>query len=246
VLELNTYSIVARCSRTGELGVAMATAVPAVGALCPFVTPRVGAVATQAWVNPYLAIDALEHMAHGMQAGNALEAVLASEPSPHRRQIGVVDGSGRVANFTGKDCRPYAGHRRGDGVGVQGNMLAGPETLDAMQAAFEGEPDLDLSERLMRALEAGDTAGGDLRGKQSSVLKIFGAEAYPMLDLRVDEHPEPVAELRRVLGIARLQLVPFMTGVLRRNGPMPDPPDGGSDILLLPPPLRPGGGGSGP
>jgi uncharacterized Ntn-hydrolase superfamily protein len=246
VLQFNTFSIVARCARTGELGIAIATAVPAVGALCPFIVAGVGAVATQAWVNPYLAMDALDHMQNGMRAAEALQATLKPEPLGNLRQVGVVDAKGGAASFSGADCLPYAGHRLGEGLAIQGNMLKGPETLDAMQNAFATSPELNFSERLMRALEAGQAAGGDVRGKQSAALKIYSTEAYPLLDLRVDEHASPVAELRRVLGIARLQLLPFMAGVPRRNRTAAEFPEHDSDVLLVSPPLRPGGGGSGP
>ena len=246
MLELNTFSIVARCPRTGELGVAVATAVPAVGALCPFVSAGVGAAATQSWVNPYLAIDALEQMASGIGAADALERVLASDPCPDLRQIGLVDGTGHAASFTGAACSAHAGHRLGPGVAVQGNLLTGPETLDAMLATFAGTSDLDLAERLMRALEAGEAAGGDRRGKQSAALKVHGTEAYPLLDLRVDEHAAPVAELRRILAIARLQLLPFVAGVPGRNRPAAPLSESVMRMLRASPPDRPGGGGSGP
>ncbi|GJD53720.1 hypothetical protein OPKNFCMD_6498 [Methylobacterium crusticola] len=242
--ELTTFSIVARCPRTGDLGVAVATAVPAVGGLCPFVASGVGAVSTQSWVNPYLAIDALAAMAGGASGPDALAAVLGDDAGRALRQVGVVDAAGRAASHTGADCTPYAGHRLGDGMAVQGNMLTGPETLDAMARAFADAAEADLPERLMRALEAGDAAGGDKRGKQSAALKIHGTEAYPSLDLRVDEHAAPVTELRRVLEIARHQLVPFVAGMPRRGQPAAGLPADTAAMLLRPPPGRPGGGGS--
>ncbi|ADH90520.1 protein of unknown function DUF1028 [Ancylobacter novellus DSM 506] len=241
-----TFSIVARCPTTGRLGVAVATAVPAVGSMCPFTGAGTGAVSTQSWVNPYLALDVLDAIAGGQSALAAMEAVLAGDGSRELRQIGVVDGAGAAAAFTGADCTPWCGQEVGDGFAVQGNMLTGPEVIAAMAAAFRAGEGMPLDERLMRAMEAGDAAGGDKRGRQSASLRIQGEEAYPALDLRVDEHRQPVMELRRVLEIARLQLVPFVEGMPRRGVPPGPAPAEVTAMLALAPPDRPGGGGSGP
>ena len=245
-MQLNTFSIVARCPRTGRLGGAVSTAVPAVGAICLFSQPGVGAASSQSWCNPYLAIDALELMAAGQPGPAALDRVMAADPGRALRQFGVVDAAGHAASYTGADCTPWCGHRVGPGYAVQGNMLSGEAVIAGMEAAFLAAADEDLAERLMRALEAGQAGGGDKRGKQSAALKIHDREAYPWLDLRVDEHPAPVAELRRVLGIATLQLRPFLDAMPTRSGdgaPMPAEMTG---MLALSPPERPGGGGSGP
>ena len=241
-----TFSIVARCPSTGRLGVAVATAVPAVGSMCPFTRAGTGAVSTQSWVNPYLALDVLDAIAGGQSAPAALEAVLAGDASRELRQIGVVDGAGTAAAFTGANCTPWCGQEVGDGFAAQGNMLTSPEVIAAMAAAFRASEGMPLDERLMRAMEAGDAAGGDRRGRQSASLRLQGEEAYPALDLRVDEHPQPVAELRRVLEIARLQLVPFVEGMPRRGVPPGPAPEAVTAMLALAPPDRPGGGGSGP
>ncbi|MEW5882120.1 MAG: DUF1028 domain-containing protein [Pseudomonadota bacterium] len=214
---MNTFSIVARCERTGELGVAVATAVPAVGSMCPYVLAGVGAASTQSWVNPYLAVDALARMAQGESARAALAAVLAEDPESTVRQIGLIGARGPGVAFTGARCTPWCGQFTGVDFAIQGNMLTGEETLIAMRAVWLANPSADLAERLMAALEAGDAAGGDMRGKQSAALKIVSTEAYPLLDLRVDEHATPVAELRRVLGVARRQLLPFVAGMPRRS-----------------------------
>jgi uncharacterized Ntn-hydrolase superfamily protein len=245
MLELNTFSIVARCPRTAMLGVAVSTAVPAVGALCPYVLPAVGAVSTQSWVNPYLAIEALNLMRGGLAAPEALSRVLERDDAADLRQVGIVDARGGAAAWTGTGCTPWCGHRTGDGFAVQGNMLVGEETVLAMARAFEATDSLDLAERMMLALEAGQAAGGDKRGKQSASIKVFGQEDYPWLDLRVDEHPYPVAELRRILCIARLQLLPFVQGMPKRGAPAGALPEATAQMLLRPPPSRPGGGGSG-
>ncbi|MDF2998381.1 MAG: hypothetical protein K0R27_4018 [Xanthobacteraceae bacterium] len=241
-----TFSIVARCKETGRLGVAVATAVPAVGSMCPFTRAGVGAVSTQSWTNPYLAIAALEAMAAGAAAPDALAAVMASDEARDLRQIGVVDAQGRAAVWSGAACTQWFGHEIGDGFAVQGNMLTGGEVIAAMEEAFSASAGAPLDERLMRAMEAGDAAGGDRRGKQSSALRIHGAEDYPALDLRVDEHAEPVTELRRVLEIARLQLVPFTEGMPKRGAPPGPAPETVTTMLALSPPDRPGGGGSRP
>ncbi len=238
--ELNTFSIAARCPQTGQLGVAVASAVPAVGGLCPFLRAGIGAVTTQSWVNPYLAARILDGLADGQHPDAALAAALATDDRPDLRQLGLVDARGTGAAWTGAGCTPAAGHRTGAGYAVQGNMLAGPGVIDAMAQAFEESAARDLDERLMRALEAGDAAGGDRRGKQSAALKIVAGEDYPRLDLRVDEHAEPVAELRRVLAVARRQLVPFVAGMPRKNGPAGALPDDVVDMLLKPPAQRPG------
>jgi len=238
--ELNTFSIAARCPRTGQLGVAVASAVPAVGGLCPYLRAGIGAVTTQSWVNPYLAARILDGLGAGLGPDAALAAALATDDRPDLRQIGLVDEQGRAAAWTGAGCTAVAGHRTGAGYAVQGNMLAGPGVIDAMVLAFERSAAQHLDERLMRALEAGDAAGGDRRGKQSAALKIVAGEDYPCLDLRVDEHAEPVAELRRILGVARRQLVPFVAGMPRKDGPAGPLPEAVSAMLLLPPGERPG------
>lgn len=239
-----TFSIVARCPRTGQLGVAVSTAVPAVGALCPFVRAGVGAVSTQSWVNPYLALGALDRMAAGDTAQVALDAVLASDDSRDLRQIGVVDAKGGAAAWSGERCTGWFGHLVGDGFAVQGNMLVGEATIREMVNAFTASSGLDLAERLLLALEAGQRAGGDKRGRQSASLRVHATEDYPLVDLRVDEHAHPVPELRRIYTIAALQLLPFVNGMPRKGGPGVPAPDDVVKLLALPPPHRPGGGGS--
>jgi uncharacterized Ntn-hydrolase superfamily protein len=204
MIELNTFSIAARCSRSGMLGVAVSTAVPAVGAICSYVKSGVGAIATQSWVNPYLGIDGLKLLEAGKSAQEALDELIAADPRRDDRQLGIVDAQGRAASHTGASCVDWAGHEIGEGFSVQGNMLVGAATVEHMARAAENSRPLDLPERLMLVLEAGQAAGGDKRGKQSAALKVFNVEEYPWLDLRVDEHRNPVAELRRVLGVARL------------------------------------------
>ena len=241
-----TFSIVAHCPRTGQLGVAVSTAVPAVGAMCPYIRPGVGAVSTQSWVNPYLALEALDLMHAGQAGADALNAVLSRDDGRDLRQIGVVDAHGRAASWSGKSCTDWFGHVVGDHFAVQGNMLVGEATITAMAAAFRGSEPLDLAERLLLAMEAGQAAGGDKRGRQSASLKVYEREDYALLDLRVDEHAYPVAELRRVYSIAKLQLLPFVAGMPKKGATAGGLPESVTKMLLTPPPYRPGGGGSAP
>lgn len=193
-----TFSLTARCPRTGRFGIAVATRVPAVGAAVPHLRAGVGAIATQARTNPYIGIDGLDLLAQGGTAAEVAAAIRAWDPDLEERQFAIVDRTGRVVAHTGAATHAHAGHRLGDGFVAAGNLLAGPGVLDAMVAAFEADPDGDLPLRLLAALEAGQAAGGDRRGKQSAALKVVDREDYPAVDLRVDEHADPIAELRRV------------------------------------------------
>jgi uncharacterized Ntn-hydrolase superfamily protein len=222
LLNLNTFSIVAYDAASGMLGVAVSTRVPAVGATCPFARAGVGAISTQAWTNPLLGIDGLDLLEQGNSAEEALQKLLDADPDPEMRQIIAVDREGRSAAHTGSATDPWQGHRTGDGYAVAGNMLVGEETIMAMAEAFEASADEPLSERLLRALESGQAAGGDKRGRQSAALYVVKSEPYPYLDLRVDEHPDPVAELRRVYEVAKRELLPFVEAMPTRENPQGD------------------------
>ena len=219
MLNLNTFSIVAYDSTFGMLGVAVSTKVPAVGAVCPFARAGVGAISTQAWTNPLLGVDGLDLLEQGYSAGEALRKLLDADPDPETRQIIAVDGEGRPAAHTGSETDPWKGHRTGNGYAVAGNMLVGEETITAMAEAFEASADEPLSERLLRALESGQAAGGDKRGRQSAALYVVKNEPYPYLDLRVDEHPDPVTEIRRVYEVAKRELLPFIEAMPTRDNP---------------------------
>jgi len=241
-----TFSIVAYCHRTGQLGVTVATAVPAVGSMCPYVTSGVGAVSTQSWVNPYLAIEALRLMEAGKSGPEALDSVMAKDEGRDVRQVGIVDALGRSAAWSGKSCTDWCGQIVEPHFAAQGNMLVSALTIEAMAGAFRMSEPLDLAERLMLALEAGEAAGGDKRGRQSASLRVHHIEDYALVDLRVDEHHRPVAELRRVFNIAKLQLLPFVEGMPKKHGLGAAAPDSVVKLLGVPPPYRPGGGGSVP
>jgi uncharacterized Ntn-hydrolase superfamily protein len=201
MIELHTFSIAARDPRSGDFGVAVATARPNVGSLVPFVSRR-GAIATQARVNTDLGRRALVLLDQGVPIATALRALLDADPDRAIRQLHGVDGEGAFAH-TGADCVPWCGHESGSGFTVAGNMLTGPDVLRAMAEAFAAgaEQKRELSERLLLALEAGQAAGGDKRGKQSAALLVASDEPRMYHNLRVDEHADPVAELRRIYGV---------------------------------------------
>lgn len=219
LLNLNTFSIVAYDDTSGMLGVAVSTRVPAVGAVCPFARAGVGAISTQAWTNPLLGVDGLDLLEQGYSAEEALHKLLDADPDPETRQIIAVDEKGRSAAHTGSETDPWKGHRTGEGYAVAGNMLVGEETITAMVEAFGAGVEEPLYERLLRALESGQAAGGDKRGRQSAALYVVKSEPYPCLDLRVDEHSDPVAELRRVYEVAKRELLPFIEAMPTRDNP---------------------------
>ena len=225
-----TFSIAARCRRTGMVGVAVCTAMPGVGATCTFAAPLTGAVATQARTNPYLGIDGLGRLRQGLPPSEVVRELLSQDPERQERQLGVVDAHGESAAFTGADCVPWCGHLTGPGYSIQGNMLVGGDTLSAMRTSFLDHGHDDLAGRLLAALEAGRAAGGDKRGHRSAAVKVYAAEEYPYLDVRVDDHAEPVVELRRVLEVVQRDLLPFVRSMPRRAGGERDRGGGGATM----------------
>ena len=218
-MKLNTFSITARCARTGQLGIAVSTKVPAVGMLCPFVESGVGAVATQSFVNPYLGIWGLEYLRQGRSAEDTIRLLIERDPGASLRQLAVVDSRGGSAAFSGDQCDTWYGELTGPGYAIAGNMLVGEATIRAMEAQFLATAEQPLAERLLAALAAGQNAGGDKRGRQSAALKVHHTEAYPFLDLRVDEHPDPVAELSRIYEVAQESLIPLISMMPTRENP---------------------------
>lgn len=210
VMKYNTFSITARCSRTGELGTAVSTKFVAVGMLCSFVKSNAGAIASQAYVNPYLGIWGLEYLGKGHTADETVEYLKSRDKGIEFRQLGIVDNKGGSSSFTGKHCDTWRGELTGPNFAIVGNMLVGAETLEAMKESFESDDTQPLAKRLLLALSAGHSAGGDKRGHQSAALKVYGAEEYPIVDLRVDEHDDPIAELFRVYGVAETILIPLI------------------------------------
>lgn len=196
-----TFSIAARDAATGMLGVAVASRVLAVGASCPFVQAGIGAISSQAYLNPGLGVRGLQRLAQGESAAQALEHILAEDEGREWRQVNIVDSHGGSASYTGKRADPWNGTRHGANYALGGNLLVGEETITAMERAFLDLEGHEFGERLLRVLEAADAAGGDRRGKQSSALYIMYRQPVPYINLRVDDHPEPIKELRRIFTI---------------------------------------------
>lgn len=200
-----TFSIVARDAERGLFGVAVSTAVPCAGALVPHAQSGVGAIATQSFTNVRLGSDGLRLLEQGQSPEGALSSLLAEDEGAAVRQAAGVDSQGRVFAYSGAECVGWFGHRLGNNYSVQGNMLVGEETIAAMAGAFEGARG-HLATRLLVALEAGQVAGGDKRGRESAALLVTeppGADPVLRIDLRVDFHPDPVAELRRIFDALR-------------------------------------------
>jgi uncharacterized Ntn-hydrolase superfamily protein len=202
-----TYSIVACDLAAGQWGVAVQSKFLAVGSVVPWAEPHVGAVATQSWANPRYGPDGLDLLRSGRTAEEAVAALTARDEGREHRQLGIVDGSGRAATFTGSECHDWAGGRTGDEYAAQGNILVSHETVDALAVTFEQNRHLSLAERLIECLAAAQVAGGDRRGQQSAALVVVEKDAgYANLsdlvvDLRVDDHERPIAELRRLYGL---------------------------------------------
>ncbi|HTS94030.1 MAG TPA: DUF1028 domain-containing protein [Stellaceae bacterium] len=204
-----TWSIIARDSSSGAFGVAVTTKFFAVGALCPHARSEVGALATQALINPTFGPRGIALMAEGVAPEHAIATLLADDLGRETRQIHLLDAEGRGAAHTGKDCIDWCGHLLRRGYSVAGNMLAGPRVIEDTASAYEMGAHLPFAERLLAALDAGQAAGGDKRGKQSAALKIHAGEEYPWLDIRADDHAEPLAELRRLYEEARRMYLVF-------------------------------------
>jgi uncharacterized Ntn-hydrolase superfamily protein len=203
-----TFSLVARDPASGQLGVGAVTAMVGVGKLVTHARPRVGAVATQAMINPYLAFDGLDHLAAGSSAQEALDAVIAADAGRDYRQCGIVDAHGGVAAWTGSETPDWSGHLLDTDVAAQGNRLVGPETLDAVVAAYRGRSDIELAWRILAALEAGERTGADRKGAVSANVVVMDTEAYPLWDVRVDRADDPVAALRDLMEEFAEQLLP--------------------------------------
>lgn len=214
-----TWSIVARDPASGAFGVAVTTKFFAVGALCPHAGSGVGALATQALINPTFGPRGLRLLREGVPAATIVETLLASDQGRETRQIHVLDAAGRNAAHTGRDCVGWCGHLLRSGFSVAGNMLAGPRVIEDTAAVYEASGHLPFAERLITALDAGQAAGGDKRGKQSAALRIFAGEEYPWLDMRVDDHAEPLVELRRLYEEARRMYLTFARFLPTKSDP---------------------------
>lgn len=214
-----TWSIIAKDPATGQIGIAVATRFFAVGARVPFIVAGRGGIATQALVNPYYGIDGAALLRDGRQPSEIVAMLTAADPGRESRQLHILDSGGRIAAHTGRDCIPWCGHLAGDGFSVAGNMLAGEQVLSATARAYIAQAALPFAPRLIAALAAGEAAGGDKRGKQSAALLIHGAQEWSALDLRVDDHPDPLGELARLERVSRAQWTTFREFMPTRDNP---------------------------
>jgi uncharacterized Ntn-hydrolase superfamily protein len=202
-----TYSIVACDLAAGQWGVAVQSKFLAVGSVVPWAEPHVGAIATQSYANPRYGPDGLALLREGRAAQEVVDALTAADEARDERQIGIVDGTGGAATFTGKACHEWAGGRTGNCYAAQGNILVSAATVDALAATFESNAHLELGQRLVECLAAAQAAGGDRRGQQSASLLVVEKDAGyaklsdTVIDLRVDDHERPIAELRRLFSL---------------------------------------------
>ena len=204
---ISTYSIVACDLEAREWGVAVQSKFLAVGAAVPAAEPEVGAIATQAWANLAYRPDGLALLREGYSAEDAVRALVGADDGREHRQLGVVDAHGRAATYTGAECMDWAGGTTGPGYAAQGNILVSEATVEALASAFEGSTGQPLAERLLACLAAAEAAGGDRRGRQSAALLVvrkdggYGGTSDVAVDLRVDDHPEPIPELQRIYAL---------------------------------------------
>ena len=202
-----TYSICACDLDRGQWGVATQSKFLAVGSVVPWAMPHVGAVATQSYANPRYGPDGLRLLGEGLSAVEVVERLTAADDDRGQRQLGIVDGQGRAATYTGAECHAWAGGRTGSCYAAQGNILVSGATVDALAETFEATTAMTLAERLLDCLDAAEAAGGDSRGRQSAALLVverdggYAALSDTLVDLRVDDHPDPLVELRRLFGL---------------------------------------------
>jgi uncharacterized Ntn-hydrolase superfamily protein len=214
-----TWSIIARDSVSGQIGIAVATKFFAVGARVPHIAAGIGGVATQALVNPYYGIDGVRMLREGKSPDAIIAALIAADEGRESRQLHIMDAWGRIAAHTGKDCVDWCGHVKGDGFSIAGNMLAGAAVLDDTAKAYVASQNLPFAQRLIAAMRAGEAVGGDKRGKQSAALLIHDTEEWSALDLRVDDHADPLSELERLERVSRERWVHFREFLPTRKNP---------------------------
>jgi uncharacterized Ntn-hydrolase superfamily protein len=205
-----TWSILARDPDTGKFGIAVATKFFAVGALVPHARAGVGAVATQALINPFFGLDGLKLLQDGSRAADVVAKLVAGDEGRDHRQVHVIDAQGRTGAHTGQSCVDWCGAISERDLSVAGNMLANANVVAATASTFRSQAALPLAQRLIAAMKAGEAAGGDKRGKQSAALLLQGDEAWPDLSLRVDDHTDPLGELERLEAVSRERFVHFV------------------------------------
>jgi uncharacterized Ntn-hydrolase superfamily protein len=215
-----TFSIIARDPATGSFGIAVATKFFAVGARVPHIAAGYGAVATQALLNPFYGTEGLRLLRAGKPAPDVVGILVAADAGRDHRQVHMMDAAGRFAAHTGAQCVDWCGHLEGEGCSVAGNMLAGARVIAETAAAYAANAALPFPRRLIAALKAGEAAGGDKRGKQSAALRIHGEEEWSDLDLRVDDHADPLPELERLEQVSRQHWMHFRKFLPSRRDPV--------------------------
>ncbi len=210
-----TWSIIARDRDSGHFGIIVASRFFAAGALVPH--GRAGALATQALVNSFYGAEGLALLQQGRSAPDVVAALVAADEGRDQRQVHAIDAKGRIGAHTGARCSGWCGHVAGEDVSVAGNILAGPQVIAESATAYARESGFPLPRRLLAAMRAGEAAGGDRRGKQSAALVIYGEEDWPDLDLRVDDHADPLAELDRLERVSHDVFVPIRRFLPRRR-----------------------------
>jgi uncharacterized Ntn-hydrolase superfamily protein len=214
-----TWSIIARDDATGQFGIAVATRFFAVGARVPHIAAGIGGIATQALVNPYYGIDGLRLLRDGRKPRDVVDTLIATDSGHKSRQLHIMDSGGRIAAHTGRECVDWCGHIEGNGFSIAGNMLTGARVLDDTAEAYIANQSLPFAQRLIAAMRAGEAAGGDKRGRQSAALLIHGDEEWSALDLRVDDHADPLGELARLEKVSRERWVHFRQFLPTRKNP---------------------------
>jgi uncharacterized Ntn-hydrolase superfamily protein len=214
-----TWSIIARDNASGQFGIAVATRFFAVGARVPHIAPSIGGIATQALSNPYYGIDGLKLLREGRSPREVVEILTAADTGRESRQLHIMDAAGRIAAHTGRECVDWCGHIEGKGFSIAGNMLAGANVLDDTAKTYVENESLPFAQRLIAAMRSGEAAGGDKRGKQSAALLIYGEEEWSDLDLRVDDHFDPLSELERLERVSRERWVHFRKYLPTRKNP---------------------------
>src|SRR6476469_7578397 len=214
------WSLIARDPETGAFGIAVATKNFAVGCRVPHIESGIGAVATQALSNPFYGVNGIKLLREGKSAAEAVQALTAADDGREHRQLHAMDAAGRTAAHTGQECIDWCGSTAGEGFSVAGNMLAGRAVIGETAKAYVANSALPFPRRLIAALKAGEAAGGDKRGKQSAALLIYGEQEWPDLDLRVDDHLDPLTELSRLEAVSRERWVHFSKLLPNKRNPV--------------------------
>ncbi len=226
-----TFSIVAKDTKTGAIGIAVASRFFACGAIVPYISDS-AAFASQAFINPLWGLDGLDRLNVGDAPDIILADLVAQDKGQANRQAHMIAPDGQIAQHTGSACVPWAGHSRAENVSCAGNMLTGPEVIDAMMQSFLDNAESPLVPRMMSAMEAGEQAGGDKRGRQAAAIIVHEGQPYPAIDLRVDDHADPLAELRRLIAVSEERYAIFRTAMPTRENVSGVPDRGPLDAAI--------------